>query len=176
MKRRTVHLGFGLVALGFAALAGLQAWQWQVAQRLNHGLATGAADAPGDEARLARALRLAGAGSYDAALAAYQEVARGPRVDLVRLAQSDMGNLHLRAALKDGAANAFKAVTLVELAKQNYRAVLRAAPDDWDLRYNLERALALAPEVEQPAVVDNEAPTPKERAASTLPGTLSDLP
>ena len=54
--------------------------------------------------------------------------------------------------------------------------LLRAAPHDWDARYNLERALALAPEVEQPPVVDNEPPTPKERAASTLPGTLSDLP
>ena len=176
MRRRTVHLGFGVVALVLAALAGLQAWQWRAARTLNEGLAAGAADAPGDEARLARAVRLASAGSYDAALAAYQDVARGPRPDHARLAQFDMGNLHLRAALKDGAANAFKAVTLIELAKQNYRAVLRVAPDDWDLRYNLERALALAPEVDQPAVVDNEPPTPKERAASTLPGTLSDLP
>lgn len=176
MKRRHVHLGFGAVALLLAALAGSQAWQWQAANRLNETIIAGAADAAGDEARLARAVKLAAAGNDDAALAAYQEVARGPRADLARIAQYDMGNLHLRSALKGGAANAFKAVTLVELAKQNYRAVLRVQGDDWDLRYNLERALALAPEVEQPPVVDNEPPTPKERAASTLPGTLSDLP
>lgn len=185
MKRRHVHLGFALVALGCAAAAALQAWSWHAAERLNASLlanaadaanATAAADADAAEARLAHAVRLAAAGSYDAALSAYQELARGPRADIARLAQYDMGNLHLRAALKDGATNAFKSVTLLELAKQNYRAVLRSTPDDWDLRFNLERALALAPEVDQPPVVDNEPPTPKERAASTLPGTLSDLP
>jgi hypothetical protein len=30
---------------------------------------------------------------------------------------------------------------LVELAKQRYRDLLRAEPQDWDARYNLERAL-----------------------------------
>ena len=36
--------------------------------------------------------------------------------------------------------------TLVELAKQGYRELLRLEPDYWPARYNLEQALRLAPE------------------------------
>jgi mxaK protein len=63
---------------------------------------------------------------------------------------------------------------LVELAKRNYRILLREAPGDWDARYNLERALWLAPESEQ-EFVDAEPPE-KERSVSTLQGARMDLP
>ena len=35
---------------------------------------------------------------------------------------------------------------LLEMAKQRYRDLLLADPMDWQARYNLERALAAAPE------------------------------
>ena len=100
----------------------------------------------------------------------------GPRDDLARAARYNLGNLYLREALKDGAAQAFKSVPLIELAKQNYRAALRADPGDWDSRYNLQHALQLSPEIEQGPLVDNPPPTPRERTTSTLPGTQSELP
>ena len=65
---------------------------------------------------------------------------------------------------------------LVELAKQRYRDLLRAEPQEWDARYNLERALWLAPELEPPPPEDELPPEAKERTISTLPGARLDLP
>ena len=63
---------------------------------------------------------------------------------------------------------------LVELAKQSYRDLLRETPGDWDARYNLERALYLAPESEEDAAAD-EPPAPQEHAISTV-RAKRDLP
>ena len=38
-----------------------------------------------------------------------------------------------------------RAVPLIELAKGIYRGLLREEPADWDLRYNLERAVRICP-------------------------------
>ena len=65
---------------------------------------------------------------------------------------------------------------MIELAKQNYRQVLHEDPDDWDARYNLERALWLAPEFDIGAD-DIERPNgPRERAATTMQSSQGDLP
>ena len=170
MKRRHVHGLFTAAVLVSGALALANAWQWQQALRVNQSVADAALTPPAPdaagEAQLARAI----------ALAAYQGVVNGPRDDLARAARYNLGNLYLREALKDGAAQAFKSVPLIELAKQNYRAALRADPGDWDSRYNLQHALQLSPEIEQGPLVDNPPPTPRERTTSTLPGTQSELP
>jgi len=183
MKRARVHGLFAAAALacGVVALAG--AWQWRQALRVNHSIAEAAQAQPGPdaaaEAQLARAIALAdpaNAGHYQQALAAYQGVVNGPRDDLAPAARYNLGNLYLRESLKDGAAQAFKSMPLIELAKQSYRAALRADPGDWDSRYNLQRALELSPEIEQGPLIDNPPPTPRERTNSTLPGTQSELP
>ena len=183
MKRRHVHLLFAAAVLASGVVALANAWQWQRTLRINLSVAAAspAQPAPGaaGEAMLAHAIALAAPSSaphYQQALAAYQSVVNGPRNDLARAARYNLGNLYLREALKDGAAQAFKSVPLIELAKESYRAALRADPDDWDSRYNLQRALALAPELEQAVVVDNPPPTPRERTTSTLPGGQSELP
>lgn len=180
MKRRHVHLAFAATVLASGALLVVNAWQWQQSLRINQAVAEASAAQPAPdavgEAQLARAIALAGQSRYQPALAAYQAVVNGPRADLARAARYNLGNLYLREALKDGATQAFKSVPLIELAKQSYRAALRADPDDWDSRYNLQRALALAPELEQAPVVDNEPPMPRERTTSTLPGGQSELP
>ena len=54
---------------------------------------------------------------------------------------------------------------------------LRERPDDWEARYNLERALWLAPEIEQAAAAEDEGPEPpRERVVTTLQGVRLDLP
>ena len=183
MKRRHVHGLFTAAVLVSGALALANAWQWQYALRVNQSVADAALTPPAPdaagEAQLARAIALAAPSNgahYQRALAAYQGVVNGPRDDLARAARYNLGNLYLREALKDGAAQAFKSVPLIELAKQNYRAALRADPGDWDSRYNLQHALQLSPEIEQGPLVDNPPPTPRERTTSTLPGTQSELP
>jgi mxaK protein len=183
MKRRHVHVGFAAAALACGAVAFAGAWQWRHAVRVNQSVADATLRAPAPdaapEAQLAHAIALAAPANgahYQQALAAYQGVVNGPRDDLARAARYNLGNLYLREALKDGAAQAFKAVPLIELAKQNYRAALRTDPDDWDSRYNLQHALQLSPEMEQGPLVDNPPPTQRERTTSTLPGTQGELP
>ena len=69
------------------------------------------------------------------------------------------------------------ALPLIELAKQRYRDALRDRPDDWDARYNLERALWLAPEIETAqAAEEEEEQAPRERVVTTLQGVRLDLP
>ena len=183
MKRRHVHLLFAAAALASGAVALAGAWQWRHALRVNRSIAEAALAQPAPDAAgevlLAHATALADPSSgphYQQALAAYQGVVNGAREDLARAARYNLGNLYLREALKDGADQALKSVPLIELAKQSYRAALRADPDDWDSRYNLPRALELSPEIEQGPVIDNPPPTPRERTTSTLPGTQSELP
>ena len=53
------------------------------------------------------------------------------------------------------------AMSLVELAKQNYREILARDPHHWDARYNLSRALEMLPDV---AAVDFEDEVNPERS------------
>lgn len=103
----------------------------------------------GDEPRqitLARAVTLAAEGHFAAAGRLYEWVLdAGPLDEIGRAALFDLGNAYLR----QGAGpmiDAPRSLPMIEQAKARYRALLRVAPGDWDARYNLERALRLAPE------------------------------
>ncbi len=86
------------------------------------------------------------------------------------------GNLHFREALKEeGLESAVRILPLVELAKQSYRTVLRRDPQRWDARYNLERALWMAPELDESLSFSVPRNT-EERVMSTLRSTRGDLP
>ena len=174
MKRRTIHIAFAAATIGLGLVAAYQGLRLNRAQRINDAIASmETIDASVGEARLARALALAGSGDAGAALEIYRELIRGGRADLKRAALYNMGNLHLREAMKSGRDEAARSLPLVELAKQSYRDLLRIDPGDWDARYNLERALQLAPEIEQPSA--NDPPEPPQRAFSTAPGR-TELP
>lgn len=180
MKRRTVHLAFALASLALAVPVAMQAWRLQQAARVNAAIARAAdpAGQPGDfaEARFAHALALSRTGGYEAALAAHKALVQRERGPLRTAALYNLGNLHLRQALRHGPARATESLPLVELAKQGYRDALRADPGDWDARYNLERALALAPEVDLQSADDQEPPLGRELAITTAPATRTDLP
>ncbi len=178
MRRRTVHAAFAAAA---AICAGLAVWydiQLREAQRINAAIASArisAADSNLPQAQLARALALARSGKYTAALKAYKSLLDAG--DEVRLpALYDLGNLNMREALKNGQGEALRFMPLVELAKQSYRDELRSNPADWDARYNLERALWLSPEYDDPILQRNQAPVRSEHAMSTVQGAKIDLP
>jgi tetratricopeptide (TPR) repeat protein len=135
----------------------------------------GAADHLPPEARLARAVALSRL-DYDGALAAYKSIIQSNREDLHRLALYDLGNLHLRQAVQYGLADEAQSLPLTELAKQSYRDLLRRDPTDWDARYNLERALRLAPEEDADASEDTNPPDPREHQRSTIADPRMDLP
>jgi len=177
MRRRHVHLIFTVAALGCVTSVGYQALILARAQRVNAAIASASVrslDKSVPESQFARAIALDKAGDYEGSMLAYKAVAQGGRPDLRQLALYNLGNLHMRAALKENQVDVEQVLPLVELAKQSYRDLLRDWPEDWDARYNLERALYLAPEGADD-LAEEEPPTPKERSISTNRAKL-DLP
>lgn len=175
MKRRTVHAVFAAAAVICGSLAIYQGVRLQQGKRINAAIQSASVselDTDVPESRFARALALEKAGKSELALKEYTNLASSERGEVRRRALYNLGNLYLRDSLSDG--EAFRSLALVELAKRNYRTLLREAPGDWDARYNLERALWLAPESEQ-EFVDDEPPE-RDQAVSTLQGARMDLP
>lgn len=178
MKRSVVHCTFAAAALAFGSLVVYHALRLDRIERTNAAIASARIsdfEASVPEARFARALALARAGESDAAVKAYKALSDGGRRDLSQLAAYNLGNLYMRDALAEGASEAFRSLPLIELAKQRYRDVLRNEPAHWDARYNLSRALQLAPELEQ-EIEEKEEPPEKEQSTSTLQGVRIDLP
>ena len=177
MRRRAIHGAFAIAAAVFAAVAAIQMLRLQNARHVNAAIRSASVaslDRSVPEAQLARAIALSGAGDYEGALVSYKAVIQGDRPDLRRLALYNLGNLHIRTALKDPQATTDQVLPLIELAKQSYRDLLRETPEDWDARYNLERALYLVPEAEEDTADDGPA-APKEHSVSTNRAKL-DLP
>lgn len=159
MKRMLTHAVFATVALGCAAFAAYDWTRLQHAVRVNRAIAAAsvAGAASGDrrengttdeapQVRLARAAALSKAGAYDTAARLYEGLVHEYPDDLGRAALFDLGNMYLREGRGEGVPGGVKSLAMIGEAKVRYRLLLRAAPDDWDARYNLERALWLAPE------------------------------
>jgi mxaK protein len=146
----------------------------QHAREINAAVAQRATDSHLPEGRLAHAVALSKS-DYDGALAAYKAIIQSNREDLRRMASYDLGNLHLRHAIQAGVADEAQSLPLTELAKQSYRDVLRSDPNNWDARYNLERALRLAPE-EDIDSTDTGPPDPREHERTTIADPRMDLP
>jgi mxaK protein len=165
VKRASIHVVFAAVAL---CCAGVAAYDWsrlQRAQHINQEVAdTGKAAKAGTtattgaqrnernddvprEVRLARAIALSKAGTFETAGPLFEDLIRDQRLDEVgRAALFDLGNMYLREGMGDSTSGTVQSVAMVEEAKTRYRTLLRSMPDDWDARYNLERALWLVPE------------------------------
>jgi mxaK protein len=177
IRRHPTASALGLLAL-LATLAAHDGWRWLAAERHNDAIrgatATDAAGAA-PELRFAVAHQQAASGAADNALQRYGAL-HGDGA-LGRAARFNSANLLLRQAmqLRDGA-HPGQALAFVELAKEHYRDVLREAPDDWDARYNLERAQRLVPEPEDPDDSPPDAPRAAERAATTMRGYAPGLP
>jgi mxaK protein len=178
MKRSIVHCTFATVALVCGGLVAYHALRLHQINRTNSAIASARIsefDADVPEARFARALAFARSGESEAAIKAYKALLESERRDLRQAALYNLGNLYMRDALANGASQAFRSLPLIELAKQRYREALRNEPSHWDARYNLSRALQLAPELEQ-ELEEKEEPPKREQSPSTLQGARIDLP
>lgn len=179
MKLRRVAT---LMAAGIAVsilVAGWEAYRLSSARDFNRLVDSGvnaAATQDSPEAEFARALSLAGRNDYEGAVRAYKDLSRHSSGALHEAVLYNLGNLHLREALQFGPESIGKSLPLAELAKTSYRELLRANPAHWDAKYNLERALRLAPERE--ASIDEGAPLPQnsERAVTTMKAFTLGLP
>lgn len=176
MRRRVVHAMFGTGAAVCAVLAAHEGFRLHEAARVNEAIAAATAVSSAlPEAQFAHAVALAKRGDYEDALKQYKALGRGSRADIATDALYNVGNLQLREALKEGREAAVRALPLIELAKQSYRGVLRRDPQSWDARYNLERALWLAPELDE-VLSESITRDAENRVMSTLQSTRADLP
>lgn len=177
----------GVAALALAALAAFDLQRLHAIARWNEQigtLRTSAAlplvtalgeDAPA-EARFAAAWVAAQRGELTRAVALYREVAQA-RPDLAGAALYDAANALMREGDRiAGTGDWVGARPLLELAKETYREALRRDSTRWDARYNLERALRVAPEDEDP----RGEPTPmggeSERSVTTMRAFTLGLP
>lgn len=178
MRRRHIHIGFAVTTAFLASLASYQAWQLSRAKEINAALANPQSEIghARPQGQFTRAMRLASTGEYEAAVAAYKELAQGGDRAIQSAARFNLANAHLREALKHGPQDETRWLPMIEFAKQSYRAVLRDDASSWDARYNLEHALRLAPEVQESATTDRGPPPDSERTTSTISSSRMDLP
>jgi mxaK protein len=179
MRRARGHLIFGAFTVALSLLTGGEILRLRHAREVDASIERGGPSAPTAppgmiEGRLTRAVALSKE-DYDGALAAYKAIVQSGREDLRGIALYDIGNLHFKQAMQVGLTDEEHSLPFIELAKQSYRDELRRDPGDWDARYNLERALRLAPE-EDEEFEDTGPPAPKEQERSTIADPRMDLP
>lgn len=134
-----------------------------------HAQALTAAIGPGDSQN---------AGQVDVALNAWRALQSHPTLGTA--ARFNSANLLLRQAGALGAglqtAQSGQALPLIELAKEQYRELLRRDPGFWDARYNLERAQRLLPDTVDSDLEPTAAQRERERAATTMRAQSLGLP
>lgn len=188
--RRLRRTAWGVLVL-LAGAAGIDAallWRAEALnKRIDAVVALAAAQAPADAPELAasagapaelgfaQAHALAALGANEAALARYGAL-QGDSL-LGQAARYNAGNLLLRqGAVLHAGAQPGQALAYIELAKENYREVLRGDPWNWPARYNLERAQRLVPDPEDADDAPPELNRRAERAATTMRGYSPGLP
>lgn len=169
------------VALIFAAGAVFDGWQLARIHSWNRAISDGSvillSGKLPPQILFAQAYFLERANRHQEALILYQRVANESGGNLRAAAKFNSANLHLREVLSlRGTAAEAQVLPLTELAKEGYRQVLRADSHDWDAKYNLERALRLAPEGEDADNTGLEPPPGMERAPTTMKGFTLGLP
>jgi mxaK protein len=175
MKSRTLHSIGGVLAGIFLLALGLAVTERHAALALNRAMRSPPAIATaGEDPRVsaARGIQLARAGAPDGARRNLQLALQGGDERVNNQARFNLGNLALREAVGLNREDE-KLAGLLALAKQHYREVLLRESPYWAARYNLERALWLAPEEGIAPLVDGIA-TSKELQGSTSNNNTND--
>lgn len=174
--RRVTRMVLLLAALLLAAALVDAALLWRDAQR-NALIAahTPPAETAVPALRFALAHAQAASGAAESALNGYRALQADPVLGAA--ARFNSANLLLRQAiaLRAGPQPA-QALPLIELAKEQYRELLRQDPQHWDARYNLERAQRLQPDPVDAEFEPTSAPRERERAATTMRSQTLGLP
>jgi len=176
-KRRTRIV---LAVLAAAALAAsvdsAHLWrqrQWNVAIAADPPVAGGSS--PPAELQFALAYAQAASGATEEASMRYRAL-QGDSA-LGQAARYNSANLLMRQAIAVRAtAQPGQAIPLLELAKEIYREVLRNDPEQWDARYNLERAQRLLPDPDENLAEPADMKRDAERAVTTMRGYSPGMP
>ena len=155
----------------FLAAAAYDGYQLLRAAQLNRDLvrieAGESVETSDPRLQFARAHLLQQRADFEAALEAYAAIAPGDPLEAD--VKFNLANLYFRRALtlRDEQAEDL-AFPLIQLAKQNYVELLRADSGDWDAKYNLELALAIAPETDLAEVEEERNPEHNPHAAAGI--------
>lgn len=180
-RRRTRAVIVALLLL--VAVAAVDGARTARQQRINDAIRSQRLpdDAPGQPRELQFALAAAASaapaasGAEDDALNRFR--ALQDDTPLGQAARFNTANALMRQAIAVRASQQpGQALPLIELAKETYRELLRADPDNWAARYNLERAQRLLPDPDDGDAPPAEAPSNAERAATTMRGYSPGLP
>ena len=142
-------------------------------QRFNRALATrdtAGITAPVDPRRqFAKAYELQQQNAFRQAVKAYADIDTQAHSRLQLDIKFNLANLYFRRAeqLRE-AGNDDLAMPLIELAKQNYKEILRADSNHWDAKFNLELALHLAPETDPVDALEERNPERSPRALTKI--------
>lgn len=142
-------------------------------QQFNDALATG--DAARFNGRVdprhqfAKAYDLQRQRDFKAAVKTYAAIDALTNSQLQMDIKFNLANLYFREAmrLRDIGSNDL-AMPLIELAKQNYREILRVDSGHWDAKYNLELALILAPDTDPVDALEEVNPERSPRALTKM--------
>jgi mxaK protein len=105
-------------------------------------------------------------GDYQQALSLYGSVQQAGSHEFQAAVRYNMATIYLRESAKlwnaVGVLEHARVSTLVQMAKENYQAVLRIEPENWDARFNLEYAYRITP-------------PPRERPKADFQGTKTSV-
>ena len=172
----------GALLIALAIPVGQSLLALQDARAWNQRIAAGRlADLPEagmpPEALIGRAADLDARGDVEGALNLYKRIEEQPGNPYAKDAAFDAATIYLRRAVAAGGpASDPQTIPLVELAKEGYRNLLRQDPDNWEARYNLDRALRLMPEEDDEDSGGGAPPIGAERAPTTMRGFTLGLP
>ena len=168
------HLLLPAAILALALSAGIvyESYRLINAQRFNAALEHAAfleVSQHSARGRFATAYGLQQRGEFEEAMRTYREV-EPDDAELAAAVRFNLANLYLRRALalKDDESQDL-VIPLIELAKENYRELLRRDSRYWDAKYNLELALILLPDLEEEESEDDIMPERSPRANTATP-------
>ena len=178
---KRIHKWLRWLALLLVGLVLFDGINWLRAEGINRAIHDGTIISIKDDLPLegvfAQAFVSAQNGDRERAIALYKRVESGPNQILAQAAKYNRANGYLSKSLELSAGeNPNSGIPLAELAKDSYRAILRAEPGYWDAKYNLERTLRLAPDPDESNDADLPPPQQSERAPTTMRGFTLGLP
>lgn len=120
-------------------------------------------------ARFAQAWLLHQKGEFDRALKAYTEIEAQGSEDFQRAIRFNMADLYMQQASVAGRKGEQDIATpLIELAKHQYRQLLREDSQHWQAKYNLETALKLLPDLDTAEFPDDVMPERSPESAGSV--------
>lgn len=179
LKRKITLAAVALALLAVIVLA-VESYRYHQARQFNQAIAAAdyqqAQQHSSDYGRFAHAFLQQQDDHFEDAVQSYAEVLRSDTPALHESTSYNLANLYLQRGMAMLADNQHDLATpLIQLAKENYRAIMRRDSDHWDAKYNLERALALLPDVAEEETAEENNPERSSRAIAAMK-TRRELP